>query len=164
MDLLLELLEHLGLFIPVSLDDLFLLVEIGLVLEDERKLLLQSLNQVLHLFFETIALPGRKDEHMGHVGILEVIDIAEIVGDFPLYIHLFEDTFDRRKTTGAGQPGDKDVIADASDIKTQVNRFQGPLLADDLFAGFGLPTPTFHDETPGDRLGEPLGEASWPTL
>jgi hypothetical protein len=27
-----------------------------------------------------------------------------------------------------------------------------------------LPTPTFHDETSGDRLGEPLGEASWPTL
>ena len=28
----------------------------------------------------------------------------------------------------------------------------------------GLPTPTFHDEALGDRLGEPLGEASWPTL
>jgi hypothetical protein len=27
-----------------------------------------------------------------------------------------------------------------------------------------LPTPTFHDEPPGDRLDEPLGEASWPTL
>jgi hypothetical protein len=30
--------------------------------------------------------------------------------------------------------------------------------------GVHWPTPTFHDETPGDRLGEPLGEASWPTL
>jgi hypothetical protein len=28
----------------------------------------------------------------------------------------------------------------------------------DLF----LPTPTFHDKTSGDRLGEPLGEASGP--
>ena len=27
-----------------------------------------------------------------------------------------------------------------------------------------LPNPSFHDETPGDRLDEPLEEASWPTL
>jgi hypothetical protein len=26
-----------------------------------------------------------------------------------------------------------------------------------------LPTLTFHDETPGERPGIPLGEASWPT-
>ena len=32
-------------------------------------------------------------------------------------------------------PGDKDVVSDAPNIKTQTDRLQGPFLTDDLLAG-----------------------------
>lgn len=135
IDLLFKLPEHLCLLVPKSLHHLFLFVEIGLIFEDQRDLLFQGFDQRFHLFFKGIPLPRRKADHMGHVRVFEVIDVAEIIGNLSLYIHFFQNAFDGRKTTGPGQSSHKDIVPDAPDIEPDTDGLQGSILTDDLLTG-----------------------------
>ncbi len=103
-------------------------------LEDLGDLAFQAVDVMLEVGAELAALAGRELQVPGAVGIVEVVDVAEVgrlrlVGARPC-----EEALDRRHLAGSRIPGDVDVVSvlDVLDAESEFECVDRPFLSDDL--------------------------------
>ena len=133
-----ELPDDLLLLLPIGVDDfLGFLLEL-VALEDQRDLLPQVGDEVVHILLELSAAACREHDGPRHVGVLEIVDVADVVGDGFFEVKLAEQVLDRGRLSRARHPGDIDVVSRAFDLEPQRDGLDGPVLSDDTVGFIAL--------------------------
>ncbi len=172
--LLLEPLEDVPLLFLLALDDGVPLFRVIRALEQVGDVRPEHVDQLGHGLAEELSLAGGEHDEDGLVGVLEVVDVEDVVGRPVALLQPLEELFHRRRPARADHAGDEDVVAEALDVQAGLDGPQGALLADDLFASPGFARRGDGDDVrtacPAQFVGGELGEfcsrfhdrVSWP--
>ena len=106
-------------------------------LEQLGNLALEPLDVLLEIGPKAASHPGGKLDVVGTVGVLEIVDVAEVRGLWFIGARLAEEVLDGRHFSRAGASGDVDVVSvlDVLDAEPELERPDGALLADDPVKG-----------------------------
>ena len=105
-----------------------------------------------HLVLEPLCRPGGKPEGNRLVRLVEIVDVAEILGGCPAPRPLLEDFFDSRVTSRPLRAHHEEIEVGVADIDGEPQRREAALLTDQTAAGMRMLRPE----------GEPLRVASLP--
>ena len=83
-------------------DDLLLAFRVVVALEHFRHVFLERSEELGHRFFEARPLPGGKFDTHGHVGSVEIVNVAYVSEVFSVVPHVFQQRLDRRRFTRSG--------------------------------------------------------------
>ncbi len=112
--------------------DARLLFFVFLGLEYLGDLALHELNELLDVAPELAALPRRQVDRPRTVGVLEVIDITPVIRDRPVKGDPLDDGFGNGVPARARDTGHKNIVSVIANGDAELDRFDGPRLADDL--------------------------------
>ena len=97
-----------------------------------------DIKQLVKLVLERLAMALRQVDDDGAVRLFEVVEIAPVLKPgaspraCPFLDYFFDVGLDHGCLAGAGDAGDEDVVAGATDVQAEIHGGDGPLLADEL--------------------------------
>jgi hypothetical protein len=128
----LKILQHASLSALKMLKHGLSLFLVTAALESGRDAFQQFTQTSCHILLKFDPLSGGQAEHNGSVSVTEIVDVA-LVGELGrTVLILFEKSFDRGGSSGAGQAGDEDIEPIMCHLKTNAERTERTVLSDNL--------------------------------